>query len=44
MKNVAHALLRAVFALLRTQVAGKEPFVHTSVDAARMIARATVWI
>jgi len=38
---VAHALVRAVFALLRTRVSGKKPSVHTSVNAARTSACAT---
>jgi hypothetical protein len=38
---VAHAHMRAVFALLRTQVLGKNPGVHMSVNAARMSACAT---
>jgi len=38
---VAYALLRAVFALLRTQVFGKYPGVHRSVNAARKSARAS---
>ena len=33
--------MRAVFALLRTQVFGKYPGVHRSVNAARKSARAT---
>ena len=40
MKNVAHALLRAAFALLRTPCAGTES-VHTIVNAARQSACAT---
>jgi hypothetical protein len=40
--SVAHALMRAVFALLRTQVFGKTPGVHTSVNAARRSACATI--
>ena len=39
--SVAHALVRAVFALLRTQAFGKRPGVHTSVNAARRSAYAT---
>jgi predicted TIM-barrel enzyme len=38
---VAYALVRAVFALLRTPLFGKHPGVHRSVNAARMSARAT---
>jgi hypothetical protein len=38
---VAHAPLRAVFALLRTLVSRKAAGVHTSVNAARTSARAT---
>jgi hypothetical protein len=34
----AHALVRAVFALLRTQVSGIDHSVHTSVKAGRMSA------
>ena len=43
-KSVAHAPLRAVFALLRTHVHGREPGVHTSVNAARKGACATRWL
>jgi hypothetical protein len=39
--SVAHALVRAVFALLRTQAFGKDQGVHTSVNAARTNACAT---
>jgi hypothetical protein len=39
--SVAHALVRAVFALMRTQPFGKTPGVHTSVNAARRSACAT---
>jgi hypothetical protein len=40
---VAHALLRAVFALLRTQgCRNNHQGVHTSVNAARMSACATI--
>src|SRR6202167_4198240 len=38
---VAHALVRAVFALLRTQASGIDHSVHKSVNAARMSACAT---
>src|SRR6202162_6506654 len=38
---VAHALLRAVFALLRTPLFGKHPGVHRSVNAACKSACAT---
>ncbi len=41
MIDVAHALLRAVFALLRTLVCEVDPGVHTSVNAARRSACAT---
>ena len=40
-RAVAHALLRTVFALLRTPSCGSKPGVHTSVNAARMSACAT---
>jgi hypothetical protein len=40
-EDVARALVRAVFALLRTQASGIDHGVHTSVNAARMSARAT---
>ncbi len=40
-RTVAHALLRAVFALMRTHVFGKAPGVHMSVNAARRSAFAT---
>src|SRR5882724_11137618 len=41
--DVAHALVRAVFALLRTQSCHRvQPGVHTSVNAARRIACATI--
>jgi len=39
--DVAHALLRAVLALLPTRGLAPDPRVHTSVDAARMSACAT---
>jgi hypothetical protein len=40
---VAHALLGAVFALLRTQASGIDHSVHTSVNAARTSACATTF-
>jgi hypothetical protein len=39
--TVGHAPVRGVFALLLTQVLGKVPGVHTSVNAARRSACAT---
>jgi hypothetical protein len=40
-RDVAHALVRAVFALFGTQASGIDHSVHTSVNAARMSACAT---
>src|SRR5271155_5155083 len=40
--HVAHAVLRAVFALLRTPARGKDPSVHTIANAARRSACAMV--